>query len=52
VAGSLAYIDFEVGLSLDHKTAQGKVTSIYDHFQYLPEKRRLAADVDRYFFRG
>ena len=49
VAGSLGYNDFEVGICLNHKTARGKVTSIYNRFQYLPEKKRLIADVDRYF---
>ena len=49
VAASLGYNDFEVGLCLNHKTARGKVTSIYNRFQYLPEKKRLIADVDRFF---
>jgi integrase len=49
VAGSLGYNDFEVGICLNHKTARGKVTSIYNRFQYLPEKTQLTADVDRYF---
>ena len=49
VAASLGYNDFEVGLCLNHKTVRGKVTSIYNRFQYLPEKKRLIADVDRYF---
>ena len=43
VAASLGYNDFEVGLCLNHKTARGKVTSIYNRFQYLPEKKRLIA---------
>ena len=51
VAASLGYNDFEVGLCLNHKTARGKVTSIYNRFQYLPEKKRLIVDVDRYFAR-
>jgi hypothetical protein len=51
VAASLGYNDIEVGLCLNHKTARGKVTSIYNRFQYLPEKKRLIVDVDRYFAR-
>lgn len=48
IAGSLGYNDFEVGICLNHKTARGKVTSIYNRFEYLPEKRQLVTDVETY----
>jgi integrase len=46
IAGSLGYKDFDVGVCLNHKTARGKITGIYNRFEYLPEKRQLVADVE------
>jgi hypothetical protein len=35
IAGGLGFDDFKIGVCLNHKTARGKVTGIYNRFEYL-----------------
>ncbi len=46
IAGGLGFDDFKIGVCLNHKTARGKVTGIYNRFEYLPEKRALVTAVE------
>lgn len=47
VAGWCGFDDFNAGLVLNHTTARGTVTSIYNRAEYIPEKTRVIEAVER-----
>jgi integrase len=50
IAGSLGFNDFDIGLVLNHATARGGITSIYNRAEYLPEKAQVIEAVERRLF--